>query len=32
MHREGKQHDDGDIVRKKEDVAAFRVKEEKRLL
>ena|GEM_PF-6767180 len=32
MHRNGKQHDDGDIVREKESVAAFRVKEEERLL
>ncbi len=32
MHRDGKQHDDGDIVREKEGVAAFRVKEKKRLL
>ena len=32
MHRDGEQHDDGDMVREKEGVAAFRVKEEKRLL
>ena len=32
MHRDGEQHDDGDIVREKEGVAALRVKEEKRLL
>ena len=32
MHRNSEQHDDGDIVRKKEGVAAFRVKEEEGLL
>lgn len=32
MHHGGEQHDDGDVVREKEGVAAFRVKEEKRLL
>ena len=32
MHRDGEQHDDGEIVREKEGEAAFRVKEEKRLL
>ena len=32
MHRDGKQHDDGDIVHEKEGVAAFRVKEKERLL
>ena len=32
MHRDGEQHDDGDIVREKEGVAAFRVKEEEGLL
>ena len=32
MHRDGKQHDNGDIVHEKEGVATFRIKEEKRLL
>ena len=32
MHRDGEQHDDGEIVREKEGVAAFRIKEEKRLV
>ena len=32
MHHDGKQHDDGDIVREKEGIAAFRVKEEEGLL
>ena len=32
MHCNGKQHDDGDIVREKEGVAAFRVKEKEGLL
>ncbi len=32
MHHDGKQHDDGDVVHEKEGVAAFRIKEEKRLL
>ena len=32
MHCNSKQHDDGDIVREKEGVAAFRIKEEEGLL
>lgn len=32
MYRDGKQHDDGDIVHEKEGVAAFRIKEEEGLL
>ena len=32
MHRDGEQHDDGDIVREKEGVAAVHIKEEEGLL